>query len=116
MMEPGEGIFPLADGTVYSKRKNFCPFSTPPLEAYASILGEEKIDRLQKAAQPLKGLKLLEINATAQGGGVAEMLYSSIPFLNSLGIEDEWKIIRGNREWNGAIKHLSHTSTLGAGI
>jgi len=106
MMEPGKGIFPLADGTVYSKRKNFCPFSTPPLEAYASILGEGKIDRLQRLAQLLRGLKLLEINATAQGGGVAEMLYSSIPFLNSLGIEAEWKIIHGNREYFELTKNL----------
>ena len=41
-MSASKGISPLADGTVYSRRKNFCPFSTPPLEVYASILGEEK--------------------------------------------------------------------------
>ena len=45
MTGPGKDAFPLADGTVYSKRKNFCPFSIPPLEAYASFLGEEKIER-----------------------------------------------------------------------
>ncbi len=106
MTDPSKDIFPLADGTVYSKRKNFCPFSTPPPEAYASIVGEEKIERLQEVAQRLKGLKLLEINSSALGGGVAEMLYSSIPFLNSLGIEDEWKIIRGNKEYFEITKSL----------
>ena len=106
MTEPDKNIFPLADGTVYSKRKNFRPFSTPPLEAYASILGEERIERLQKAAERLKGLKLLELNASAQGGGVAEMLYSSVPFLNDLSIEDEWKIIRGNKEYFEFTKNL----------
>ena len=106
MTETVKGIFPLADGTVYSQRKNFCPFSTPPLEAYVSILGEEKIERLQKVAQGLKGLKLLELNASAQGGGVAEMLFSSIPFLNSLGIEAEWKVIHGNREYFEFTKNL----------
>ena len=107
MTEPGKGISSLlADGTVYSKRKNFCPFSTPPLEAYASILGEQKIERLQKVAQRLKGLKLLELNTSAEGGGVAEMLYSSIPFLNSLGIDAEWKIIRGNKEYFEVTKNL----------
>ena len=106
MVRQVKDTFPLQDGTVYSKRKDFCPFSTPPLEAYASILSEENLARLEKAARRLKGLKLLELSATAQGGGVAEMLYSSIPFLNLLGIEAEWKTIRGNKEYFECTKHL----------
>jgi len=96
----------LTDGTVYSKRKNFCPFSTSPLEAYATIMGEVKMERLQKIAQRVKGLKILTLNATAQGGGVAEMLYNAVPFLNMLGIEAEWKVIRGTREYFEATKEL----------
>ena len=101
-----ENVSPLVDGVVYSKRRNFCPFSTPPLEAYAHILGDERTERLQRAAERLKGLKLLELNATAQGGGVAEMLYSSVPFLDALGIETEWKIIKGNKEFFECTKSL----------
>ncbi len=96
----------MADGTVYSKRKNVTPFSTPPIEAYTPIVGEEKIERLHRAAERVKGLKLLELNSSAQGGGVAEMLYSSIPLLNSLGIEAEWKIVRGNKEYFECTKSL----------
>ena len=71
---------PMDDGTVYSSRKNFCPFSVPPLEDYASILGEEKMRRLEKAAQRLKGLKVLELNATARGGGGGDaLLFGSAP-------------------------------------
>ena len=106
MTETIKNTFPLADGTVYSRRKNFCPFSTPPLEAYASIMGEEKIERLQRVVQQLQGLKLLELNSSAQGGGVAEMLYSSIPFLNGLGIDAEWKIIRGSNDYFECTKNL----------
>ena len=96
----------LKDGTVYSRRKDFCPFSTSPLESYASIIGDEKIARLQNIGKRLKGLKILELNATAQGGGVAEMLYSSIPFLNLLGIEAEWKIINGRKSYYECTKKL----------
>ena len=98
--------YPLADGTVYSSRKNFRPFSTPPLEAYAAILGEKKMERLRGAAERLKGVKILELNATAQGGGVAEMLYSSIPFLDQLGIQTEWKILCGTKEYFECTKTL----------
>jgi len=98
--------FPLPDGVVYSKRRNFCPFSTPPLADYAPILGSERMERLQRAAARLQGLKLLELNATAQGGGVAEMLFSSVPFLNELGIEAEWKVIKGNDEFFEVTKNL----------
>jgi len=103
---PPETVFPLPNGVVYSKRENFRPFSTPPLEAYIPILGDERTERLQRAAERLKGLKVLELNATAQGGGVAEMLYSSVPFLNELGIETEWKVMSGNEEFFECTKGL----------
>jgi len=106
MTDSSKENFPLADGTVYSKRKNFRPFSVPPLEAYVSIVGEEKIERLHRIVQRVQDVKILELNATAQGGGVAEMLYSAIPFLNTLGIEAEWKIIRGNKEYFECTKNM----------
>ncbi|MFC2073102.1 glycosyltransferase [Chloroflexota bacterium] len=64
------------------------------------------MEKLHSISQPLKGLKILELNSTAQGGGVAEMLYSSVPFLNMLGIEAEWKIINGHKEYFECTKKL----------
>ena len=96
----------LTDGTVYSKRKGFCPLHISPLESYASISGNEIIEKLQSVSQRLKGLKILDLNSTAQGGGVAEMLYSSVPFLNMIGIESEWKIINGNKSYFECTKKL----------
>jgi len=101
-----EAVSPPAHGVIYSKRLNFCPFSTPPLESYMPILGDERTERLQRAAERMKGLKVLELNATAQGGGVAEMLYSSVPFLNELGVETDWKVISGNEKFFECTKGL----------
>ncbi len=94
------------NGVVYSKKENVCPFSISSLEDYTSILGNERMERLLRVAGRLQGIRLLELNATAQGGGVAEMLYSSVPFLNSLGINAEWKVINGNPEFYECTKRL----------
>jgi trehalose synthase len=106
MVSKTETESPALDGVVYSKRKNFCPFSTPSLEDYVAVIGEEKAERLAAVAERLKGLMILELNSTAQGGGVAEMLYSSVPFLNLFDIQDEWKTIHGNKEYFECTKSL----------
>jgi len=106
MTDSARTAVPLADGTVYSSRKGFRPFSTPSPESYALLLGEKAVDRLRRAADRLKGLKLLELNATAMGGGVAEMLYSAVPMLDRLGIESEWKVIQGNADYFECTKNL----------
>ncbi len=85
---------PLQDGTVYSRRKGIEPFCASPIKDYVPIVGEEKVEELQKLAATLKGVKILEFSSTAVGGGVAEMLYSQVSFLNQLELEDEWKVCR----------------------
>ena len=101
-----ERQLPFNDGTIYSRRKGIEPFSVAPLQDYGSIVGEEKIDKLNELAQKLKGVKILDINSTAVGGGVAEMLYSQVPFLNELGIEDEWKVMHGTESFYRVTKNI----------
>ena len=106
-VEESAKIFsPLPNGVVYSKQHDYRLFSVPSLEDYARVMGDERIERLQRAADKLKGIRLLELNATAQGGGVAEMLYTKIPLQNMLGIETEWKVIKGNNEFFECTKKL----------
>ena len=66
------------------------------ISSYASIIGEEKIEELKTLASRLKGARLIHINSTAYGGGVAEILRSYIPLLRSLGIDAHWQLIRGD--------------------
>lgn len=61
------------------------------IDEYINIVGEEAINKIKLEASPLEGVKLLHINATSNGGGVAEYLNSLVPLLRSLGIEVEWK-------------------------
>ena len=66
------------------------------IESYASAAGRDKVDALMASASDLKGARVLHLNSTAYGGGVAELLRSHVPLLRSLGIDAEWKIIQGN--------------------
>ena len=51
------------------------------LDDYAKILGEEKITEIRKLAAPLQGARVLHLNATAFGGGVAEILATLVPLM-----------------------------------
>ena len=66
------------------------------IDSYRPIVGEEKIAELESIASGLKGARVLHVNSTAYGGGVAEILRSHIPLLRSLGIDAEWVVIRGD--------------------
>jgi trehalose synthase len=76
------------------------------IKEYAKIVGEDKIEALKELSEELQGIKMLELNSTRYGGGVAEMLNSSVPFLNMIGIKDDWNVIRGNKKFFEVTKSL----------
>src|SRR3989344_5043725 len=51
--------------------------------------------KLEKLAEKLVGKRIVHLNATAQGGGVAEILRSLIPYSNAFGVRSEWYAIDG---------------------
>jgi trehalose synthase len=52
------------------------PVPEKHLADYVQASGEEAVERLREAARPLAGARLLQLNSTAFGGGVAELLYT----------------------------------------
>lgn len=104
--EQAERKLPLKDGTMYSQRKGVLPLSVSPLQDYIPIVGKKRIEKLQELARKLTGMKMLEVNSSGVGGGVAEMLYSQVPFLNQLGVEDEWKVIHGTKPFYQVTKTI----------
>lgn len=63
------------------------------LRDYVPLIGEAEAERIRDLARPLKGLRVLHVNATAYGGGVAELLTSTLPLLNDLGLEADWALL-----------------------
>lgn len=92
----------------------FFQSTIPPLEDYVEVVRRvtkrkeavEEVEWMEALTKRLEGMKILEINSTAIGGGVAEMLYSSVPFLNQLGIRDEWRVMQGNEAFFKVTKTL----------
>lgn len=83
------------------------------IERYRFLLSSELIDEIKSLARDLKGLRLCHINATPFGGGVAELLFSYIPMVRSLGIHTDWQVIRGDRRFFTITKSL-HNALQGA--
>ena len=75
------------------------PLLEKKLGDYTPIVGGEVVERLEALAAPLRGCRVLHINATAYGGGVAEVLATQVPLMRSVGIDADWQVIRGSDEF-----------------
>ena len=64
------------------------------------------IDRLSSLAGDLRGKTIIHINATAQGGGVAEILMSQVPLERELGLNSRWFTINVPEEFFVVTKKI----------
>ncbi len=69
------------------------------LEQYAEIVGWNVIDQLYQLVDSLKDIKVVHVNSTRAGGGVAEILHKLIPLKKELGLNVSWEVIHGNEEF-----------------
>jgi trehalose synthase len=63
------------------------------LEAYRGLIGDCLYDDIVAMARQLAGLRVVHLNATPRGGGVAEILNSLVPLMQSIGIDTEWYVL-----------------------
>src|SRR6266702_4627952 len=68
--------------------------TSPLLDRYKSIVGASQIEQIYEVARSLAGLRVLHVNTTAQGGGVAEILHELLPRMEELGIKHDWEVIQ----------------------
>ncbi len=63
------------------------------LDDYREVAGAEAVERVRQIARPLHGLRVLNINSTGEGGGVAELLTSLVPLMRDVGLEADWQLL-----------------------
>jgi trehalose synthase len=76
------------------------------LADYATLATRGLMDEIRALAEPLAGARVLELSATAFGGGVAEIQYTLVPLMQDAGLDVEWRIIRGADEFFAATKTI----------
>jgi trehalose synthase len=91
------------------------PLLEKDLDDFADVTGEAVLEHIRALAEPLRGARVLHINATAYGGGVAELLATHVPLLRSLGIDAEWQVMQGSDEFFAITKQV-HNALQGADI
>jgi len=69
------------------------------IQDYVAVTGEDVIDRLRQLARPLRGTKVVHVNSTYVGGGVAEILSKLVPLQKDLGLDVRWEVIRGEERF-----------------
>jgi trehalose synthase len=88
-----------------------------PLARLAALLGPERAreieERSAQARQLLEGRTVWNVNATATGGGVAEMLQALLAYGRGAGVDTRWLVLSGGPEFFRITKRL-HNQLHGA--
>ena len=82
------------------------PITPKSLAEYEQHIGEERIEEIRALARPLEGARVLHLNATAFGGGVAEILNSFIPLLRDVGIDADWHVMEASADFFNVTKSI----------
>lgn len=85
----------------------------PTLDDYRPIVGDDTIDELQFLGERLRGRSVQNVNSTATGGGVAEILHRMVPLLRELGVDARWDVIKGGDRFFWVTKRI-HNALHGA--
>ena len=74
------------------------------LDRYEEIVGHQEVDRLRRLAERLAGKRIVHVNSTRSGGGVAEILGWMVPLMEELGIDARWEVITAPPEFYRVTK------------
>ena len=79
-------------------------------ERFATVLPEERYEAfatgIERAKELLDGRRVWNINSTAQGGGVAEMLRSLLAYARGMDLDVRWSVIEGRDDFFRITKRV----------
>jgi trehalose synthase len=86
-------------------------------DRFSEVLEPEQWKRFSEAADQARdlfaGRVIWNVNSTARGGGVAEMLVSLLAYARGVGVNTRWEVIAGNPDFFALTKRI-HNNLHGA--
>ena len=86
------------------------PVSVLPLERFAEVFPLDRyeafVTRYRRAREVFAGRVVWNVNSTARGGGVAEMLRSLLAYERGAGVDARWLVIGGTPEFFVVTKRI----------
>jgi trehalose synthase len=83
-----------------------------PLTRFKNVIPKSRLDESLRVAremqQALTKRVVWNVNSTAVGGGVAEMLQSLLGYTRSVGIDTRWVVISGSQDFFRITKRIHH--------
>lgn len=76
------------------------------LAKYEPVVGSGTLRALEALARRLKGHRIVMVNTTKTGGGVAEILHRVVVILNELGVPTTWEVMEGDDRFFGVTKRM----------
>jgi trehalose synthase len=76
------------------------------LDQYEEFVGSGTLDELRLLARRLEGKRIVTVNSTAVGGGVAEILNRLVPLSHEMGINIRWDVIKGGDDFFAVTKRM----------
>jgi trehalose synthase len=81
-----------------------------PIDRFTDLLPPDRIirfaDMAAEARSLTQGRVIWNVNATAQGGGVAEMLQTLLAYVRALYVDTRWLVLTGNPEFFTVTKRV----------
>ena len=74
------------------------------LSSYEGLVSATVIGELRQLGNRLTGKKVVHVNSTRVGGGVAEILDWMIPLMRDVGLDAQWEVIEGNSDFYSVTK------------
>jgi trehalose synthase len=79
---------------------------TDLLDRYKPFTRPETIHKLLQLASNIQGIKIVHVNSTREGGGVAEILNKMVPLMQALNLDVKWEVIKGSPEFYQCTKGM----------